>query len=95
MRLKSPIDYFFSQNKNKGFSDTFYFRLSDSCGFGFKKFNSLYIDLPNRGNLIIGENVNDECKYEILSISLNLGFTNESNILCANSASFWLLANIS
>ncbi len=63
--------------------------------FGFKKFNSLYIDLPNRGNLIIGENVNDECKYEILSISLNLGFTNESNILCANSASFWLLANIS
>ena len=31
MRLKSPIDYFFSQNKNKGFSDTFYFRLSDSC----------------------------------------------------------------
>jgi hypothetical protein len=31
MRLKSPINYFnFLQNKNKGFSDTFYFKLSDS-----------------------------------------------------------------
>jgi hypothetical protein len=33
MRLKSPIDYFFSQNKNKGFSDTFKYQLSDGSVF--------------------------------------------------------------
>jgi hypothetical protein len=36
-RLKSPINYFyFSQNKNKGFSDNFNFRLSDSSEIIYK-----------------------------------------------------------
>jgi len=46
LRLKSPIKYFFSQNKNTGFSGFFFLRLSDA--------SDIY---DSNGNLILTQTI--------------------------------------